>query len=319
MPATPDTLYRLASVTKAFTAVLLHRLAAQGVVGLDDTLVAHWPGFTMYDPWEGTNGTTITLRHLASHMAGFGRVTPPSINSTEDALRVFATLGGMTQPAGLTPQYSNPGCVVRVGWCVCCGWRGRTAVAWLRAKPRSRPPSPCRDLAASRPLGSCWPWRPTPPTTASSATLCRAWDWRVAWGLCTARRYERLVGPAHGRGEGGVRSHACPACALPCLALQVLARLAAGYEVVFGAPVGPVPLDNPPFEVPAGGMFGNAANLSAALQFLAAVATGAAVPGVGLSPAQARDLFKPVWLSADTTFQQGTPWEMFVTSAASSR
>jgi CubicO group peptidase (beta-lactamase class C family) len=82
VPATPDTLYRLASVTKAFTAVLLHRLAAQGVVGLDDTLVAHWPGFTMYDPWEGTNGTTITLRHLASHMAGFGRVTPPSINSS---------------------------------------------------------------------------------------------------------------------------------------------------------------------------------------------------------------------------------------------
>ncbi len=71
--ATTDTVYRLCSITKAFTSLLATRLAAAGVVHLDDPLVKHWPGFVMYDPFEGTNGSTITLRHLASHMAGVWR------------------------------------------------------------------------------------------------------------------------------------------------------------------------------------------------------------------------------------------------------
>ena len=68
--ATPDTVYRLCSVTKAFTALLATQQAALGVVHLDDPLVKYWPDFVMLDPFEGTNGTTITLRHLGSHMAG---------------------------------------------------------------------------------------------------------------------------------------------------------------------------------------------------------------------------------------------------------
>ena len=92
--------------------------------------------------------------------------------------------------------------------------------------------------------------------------------------------------------------------------VQVMDRLASGYSAIDPLPI-PVPFEQLNFDVPAGAMYGTAANVSNALQVLAALAGGERTP-LTMTPPQARDMLKPLWISPDNTFQQGTPWEMFV-------
>jgi CubicO group peptidase (beta-lactamase class C family) len=58
VPATPDTLYHLASVTKTFTAILVHRLAEQGKLDLDEPVSRYSKDF---------NDDRVRIRHLLSH------------------------------------------------------------------------------------------------------------------------------------------------------------------------------------------------------------------------------------------------------------
>jgi len=67
-PATPETLYQIASVTKTFTATLLAILRDEGVLGLDDPVARHLPEGL---PVPGADGAPeITLRHLLTHSSG---------------------------------------------------------------------------------------------------------------------------------------------------------------------------------------------------------------------------------------------------------
>ena len=63
IPATATTIYRLASITKEFTAAAILHLAEQGRLTLDDPVVEHLPDHPGLDP-------RITLRHLLSHTSG---------------------------------------------------------------------------------------------------------------------------------------------------------------------------------------------------------------------------------------------------------
>jgi CubicO group peptidase (beta-lactamase class C family) len=65
LPATPDTLYGIGSVTKSFVAVAILQLAEQGTLKLDDPV-------SRYVPLElGLPGAPITIRHLLTHSPGF--------------------------------------------------------------------------------------------------------------------------------------------------------------------------------------------------------------------------------------------------------
>lgn len=64
IPNTPDTKFRIASFTKAFTAMLILQLAEDGVLTLDDRLIDHLPDFK-----KDASGK-ITIRQLLSHTAG---------------------------------------------------------------------------------------------------------------------------------------------------------------------------------------------------------------------------------------------------------
>jgi CubicO group peptidase (beta-lactamase class C family) len=75
VPNTTATRFRLASVTKSFTALALLQLAEQGRVSLDDPLEKHVPGFA--------GGDRILLRHVLSHTAGL-----PDFVSVEEARKV---------------------------------------------------------------------------------------------------------------------------------------------------------------------------------------------------------------------------------------
>ncbi len=63
LPATPETVFRLASVTKAFTGTAVLMLAERGAIALDDPVTKHLPSSP--PAWRD-----VTVRHLLSHTSG---------------------------------------------------------------------------------------------------------------------------------------------------------------------------------------------------------------------------------------------------------
>jgi CubicO group peptidase (beta-lactamase class C family) len=70
-PATPDTLYRIASITKLFTSTAVLQLRDAGKLQLDDPVVEHLPWFRIRQAHADAPVTTI--RHLLTHTAGLPR------------------------------------------------------------------------------------------------------------------------------------------------------------------------------------------------------------------------------------------------------
>ncbi|MBI3830402.1 MAG: serine hydrolase [Planctomycetes bacterium] len=70
-PAAPETLYRIASITKLFTATALMQLRDAGKLQLDDPLAKHLPWFRLKD--VPADERAITLRHLITHTSGMPR------------------------------------------------------------------------------------------------------------------------------------------------------------------------------------------------------------------------------------------------------
>ncbi|TWI03560.1 CubicO group peptidase (beta-lactamase class C family) [Luteimonas cucumeris] len=66
---TPETLFKIASNSKAMTAALLARLVDAGKLKWDDPVIKHLPGFRMYDPWVTRE---IQVRDLLIHNSGMG-------------------------------------------------------------------------------------------------------------------------------------------------------------------------------------------------------------------------------------------------------
>ncbi|ELC7323562.1 serine hydrolase [Stenotrophomonas maltophilia] len=64
-----DTLFRIASNSKAMTAALLARLVQQGTLRWDDPVQRHLPGFRMHDAWVGEQ---MQVRDLLIHNSGLG-------------------------------------------------------------------------------------------------------------------------------------------------------------------------------------------------------------------------------------------------------
>jgi CubicO group peptidase (beta-lactamase class C family) len=68
IPITPDTVFRLASITKQFTAVATLMLVEQGLLALDDPITRFWPDYP-------THAHTITVEHLLTHTSGIRSYT----------------------------------------------------------------------------------------------------------------------------------------------------------------------------------------------------------------------------------------------------
>ena len=65
----PDTIFQIASLTKAFTAAALGILVDEGELGWDDLVIDYLPDFRMYDPWVTRE---FTIRDLLTHRSGLG-------------------------------------------------------------------------------------------------------------------------------------------------------------------------------------------------------------------------------------------------------
>lgn len=122
VPATSQTLYRLASVSKPITAVATMQLWQQGKLDLDAPVQKYCPAFP-----EKSEGP-ITTRELLSHKAGIrhyylGQVLDPQVSSTkhlkdpiQDGLEFFKKDALVSKPGAefhySTYGYSLVGCVI---------------------------------------------------------------------------------------------------------------------------------------------------------------------------------------------------------------
>ncbi len=65
----PDTLFKIASNSKAMTAALLARLVDRGALRWDDPVIKYLPQFRMHDPWVTRQ---MQVRDLLIHNSGLG-------------------------------------------------------------------------------------------------------------------------------------------------------------------------------------------------------------------------------------------------------
>ncbi|MBV8208174.1 MAG: beta-lactamase family protein [Acidobacteria bacterium] len=114
-PITPTTNFRLASITKQFTAAAIMLLAREGKVRYDDTLTRFFPSFPSY-------GNAITIRELLTHTSGlpdyedlYEAQFPGTAAGTFPQISDAGVLEVLSrQPAGIFPpgarwRYSNSG------------------------------------------------------------------------------------------------------------------------------------------------------------------------------------------------------------------
>jgi CubicO group peptidase (beta-lactamase class C family) len=115
VPATAETTYSLASITKPMTAVAIMRLAVEGKLHLDDEVQKYVPYFPKKDH-------PITIRQLLGHLGGISHYTvnkkeflgPELVghlavhHSTEEAIAIFKYLDLVAEP-GTRFHYSSYG------------------------------------------------------------------------------------------------------------------------------------------------------------------------------------------------------------------
>ena len=114
-PATPQTQYHVASVTKVFTASLAVILHERGVVDLDQPVVTYLPAGVAISSTRDV-GATITLRQLASHTSGLPRGVPGEVQTVEgwyelEPQRLYDHLANveLQSAPGTAEEYSNLG------------------------------------------------------------------------------------------------------------------------------------------------------------------------------------------------------------------
>ncbi len=109
IPITPQTVFRIGSTSKQFTAMCIAILVDQGKLSLDDNVRKYIPEMQELD-------TPYTIRHLVHHQSGFrdyitlmGLVTPGEHYSSRDALAMLARQKGLIFPPGERYSYCNSG------------------------------------------------------------------------------------------------------------------------------------------------------------------------------------------------------------------
>jgi CubicO group peptidase (beta-lactamase class C family) len=71
-PVDANTLFGVASTTKAMTATALGILVDEGHIDWDDPVIKYLPNFQLIDPWVTRH---VTIRDLLTHQVGLGRIT----------------------------------------------------------------------------------------------------------------------------------------------------------------------------------------------------------------------------------------------------
>jgi CubicO group peptidase (beta-lactamase class C family) len=113
-PVAPDTLFRIGSVTKSFTAAAILLLEEEGRLRLDDPVHLHLDDPPYTNPWEATH--PVRIAQLLEHTAGFADLSRAEFDSNdstplplEAALARYRAEHVVHWPPGLHSEYSNVG------------------------------------------------------------------------------------------------------------------------------------------------------------------------------------------------------------------
>lgn len=107
-PITPDTVFNIGSVSKAFTAAAILKLQDQGKLSVDDTLAEHLPNVP-------SDKAGITLHQLLTHTAGLddAGVGSGDLDTIDKAAALEVILGrALLLPPGQESAYSNHGYIL---------------------------------------------------------------------------------------------------------------------------------------------------------------------------------------------------------------
>jgi CubicO group peptidase (beta-lactamase class C family) len=105
-PVTPDTLFQIASTSKAFTSTALAMLASDGKLSFDDPVRRHVPYFRLADVCADAQ---VTLRDIVSHRTGLARrdeLWDDTPFTREDVVRKMASVS-LARPFRTSYGYHN--------------------------------------------------------------------------------------------------------------------------------------------------------------------------------------------------------------------
>ncbi len=105
---TGDSLFRIASLSKSFTALAVMQLVDAGLVHLDDPVRQHLPEFEMADP----RADQVTVRELLNHTSGITAAVVPDLSRSQPSSPREATTSLRSAHLASTPgtsyRYANP-------------------------------------------------------------------------------------------------------------------------------------------------------------------------------------------------------------------
>jgi CubicO group peptidase (beta-lactamase class C family) len=111
-PVDPDTVFRIASMTKSFTALCILKLRDSGRLSLDDPAERYVPELRTLK-YPTTDSPRLTIRHLLTHASGFPEDNPwgdqQLAASEDDFTKMIAGGIPFSNPPGVAYEYSNYG------------------------------------------------------------------------------------------------------------------------------------------------------------------------------------------------------------------
>src|SRR5437763_10225246 len=111
-PVTPDSVFRIASMTKSFTAIAILKLRDEGRLSLDEPAEKYVPEMKAL-VYPTSDAPRITIRHLLSHAEGFPEDNPwgdQQLADTDEQLSAMIRAGiPFSNAPGVAYEYSNFG------------------------------------------------------------------------------------------------------------------------------------------------------------------------------------------------------------------
>jgi CubicO group peptidase (beta-lactamase class C family) len=111
-PVTADTVFRIASMTKSFTALSILKLRDEGKLSLDDPVARYVPALAGLS-YPTKDSPTLTIRHLLTHSEGFPEDNPwgdRQLAQSDETIRAWMRAGiPFANAPGTAYEYSNYG------------------------------------------------------------------------------------------------------------------------------------------------------------------------------------------------------------------
>ena len=111
-PATPETVFRIASMTKSFTAMAILKLRDEGKLSLEDPVSKYVPELANLS-YPTSDSQALNIRHLLTHSEGFPEDNPwgdRQLHQPDKTMREWMRTGiPFSTSPGTTFEYSNYG------------------------------------------------------------------------------------------------------------------------------------------------------------------------------------------------------------------